>query len=729
MPSGTVARNDRWKVLAICVFLAAIVWAVFGQTRGYEFVNYDDGVYVYDNGHVCERLSWEGVAWAFNHSVNSNWHPLTLLSYMLDYQFYGLRAGGYHLTNVGLHGAAAILLFLVLRQMTAGLWRSAFVATLFAIHPLRVESVAWIAERKDVLSGVLFMLTIAAYVYYARRAWSPVRYGLAVPLFALGLMCKPMLVTLPCVLLLLDYWPLNRWGGWRAAKRLILEKLPLFGLAAASCAVTLFVQTKAIFLARTKAIGSFDQVSLPLRAGNALTSCATYLGQMFWPSDLAVFYPFPAAGRPLGEMILAVVFLFSISACFFVLRKTRPYLLVGWLWYLIMLMPVIGVLQVGLQAHADRYTYLPQIGLYLTLTWAVGDWSARWRNRPLVLGGMMAAVVGALMACARSQTAYWRDSETLWTHTLECTSDNYVACNNLGLVLFQKGRADEATVQFQQALQFNPNYEPALDNLGDLLIQTGKVDEAILLYQKALQIDPNNEASRNNLGSALLRKGRIDEAIDQFKKAVQINPDNAFTRNNLGNALMQKGRTGEAIDQFKKAVQIKPDDAETCYNIGTLSLQSGNLDEAILYYQQTLRIKPDFAEARNNLGNALMQKGRFDEAIGQFEKAVQIKPDYAYAQNNLAWALSTAPQASLRNANQAVAHAQQANQLTGGENPFILRTLAAAYAEAGRYGDAIECAQKAMGLARAAGQTDLMKQINDELKLFAAGLPFRQDSQ
>jgi hypothetical protein len=207
MPSGTVARNDRWKVLAICVFLAAIVWAVFGQTRGYEFVNYDDGVYVYDNGHVCERLSWEGVAWAFNHSVNSNWHPLTLLSYMLDYQFYGLRAGGYHLTNVGLHGAAAILLFLVLRQMTAGLWRSAFVATLFAIHPLRVESVAWIAERKDVLSGVLFMLTIAAYVYYARRAWSPVRYGLAVPLFALGLMCKPMLVTLPCVLLLLDYWP------------------------------------------------------------------------------------------------------------------------------------------------------------------------------------------------------------------------------------------------------------------------------------------------------------------------------------------------------------------------------------------------------------------------------------------------------------------------------------------------------------------------------------------
>jgi hypothetical protein len=374
---GPAGRKDRWLVFGICVFLGAITWLVFGQTLRHDFVNVDDTEYVLKNVEVARGLTSEGAVWAFTHFHVSNWHPLTWISHMLDCQFFGLSPGGHHLTNVLLHMATAICLFLVLRQMTAALWRSAFVAAVFAIHPLRVESVAWVAERKDVLSGLFFVLTIGAYVRYARRP-SRAGYAAVTVLFALGLMCKPMLVTLPFVLLLLDYWPLNRVGNrnfLQVLRRLVLEKLPLFALAAASGLVTLFAQKGVI--------QPFASISFPVRAANAFISYVAYLRQLFWPSNLAALYPFPSGGIVVPG-ILSLILLAGISLGVFVLRRRYPYLVTGWLWYLIMLGPVIGILQVGIQARADRYTYLPQIGLYVLLAWAVADLCVRWRYTRLV---------------------------------------------------------------------------------------------------------------------------------------------------------------------------------------------------------------------------------------------------------------------------------------------------------------------------------------------------------
>jgi tetratricopeptide (TPR) repeat protein len=836
--------SDRWTVPGVCIFLVAIIWVVFGQTLGHDFVNYDDNLYVYENPEVARGLTLKGILWAFTHVHSSNWHPLTWISHMLDCQFYGLNPGGHHLTNILLHTATAILLFLVLRRMTGFLWRSAFVAAVFAIHPLRVESVAWVAERKDVLSGVFFMLTIGAYVRYVEKfkvqnPKSKVYYGLTLLFFALGLMCKPMLVTLPFVLLLLDYWPLGRveGGEWRVTRfgvqvpqlhpeclrgstlnHLLCEKLPLFGLAAASGMVTIFAQTEAI--------QSFKQISLPLRVGNALISCVAYLGQMFWPSDLALLYPFMAKGVGVSEVVLSLVLLAGISTGVFVLRRQRPYLLTGWLWYLIMLVPIIGIVQVGAQARADRYTYLPQIGLYLLLTWAVADLCAGRRHRRVVLGGCATIILGALIFCARTQASYWRNSESLWTHTLACTSNNDVAHNGLGNAFLQKGSVEEAIVHFQKALKINPNYAEAHNNLGNVLLQKGRVDEAIVHYQralaitpdyaeacynlgnallqkdnvdesilqfqkalqirpgyaeahnnlgiallrkgnvdeatvhfqKALEIKPDHAEAHNNLGNALLRKGRVDEAIIHFQKALEIKPDHAEAHFNLGNALLQKGSVDEAMVHYQKALEIKPDHAETHYNLGNALLQKGSVDEAIVHYRKALEIKPDYAEAHNNLGsvlnsqgrfneaivcfqkaleikpgyaeahynlgNALLRKGSMDEAISHYQKALEIKPDYAEAQNNLAQVLATSSRASLRDGNNAVKLAQQANQLTGGGNPIILSTLASAYAEAGRFPEAVETAQRALQLAGTQSNTTLADAIRSQMKLYQAGLPF-----
>jgi tetratricopeptide (TPR) repeat protein len=752
MPSGTLVAgdsfavestsrpaglNDRWTVPGVCLFLVAITFVVFGQTLRHEFVNYDDDVDIYENPEVVRGLTFKGIVWAFTHVYAANWHPLTWISHMLDCQLYGLSPGGHHLTNILLHTATAILLFLVLRRMTGAVWRSAFVAAVFAIHPLRVESVAWVAERKDVLSGVFFMLTIGAYVRYVRHPWSPARYGLVMLLFALGLMCKPMLVTLPFVLLLLDYWPLGRVTGdkWQVTgekkgkpstlnpqpSTLLLEKLPLFGLAVASGVVTLFAQTDTIKL--------FDQISLPLRVDNALVSYVAYLGQMFWPSGLAVLYPFTAGNFGVSRVVLSLVLLAGISAGVFILRRRRPYFLTGWLWYLIMLVPVIGIVQVGSQVRADRYTYLPQIGLYLLLTWAAVELCAGWRHRRVVLGGCAMVILVALIFCARVQTSYWQNSESLWTHTLACTSDNAIVHNNFGNVLFKKGSVDEAIVHYQKALQIEPDYAKAHLNLGNVLLQEGSVDEAITHYQKVLQINPDYVEAHYNLGNALIKKGSVDEAITHFQKALQIKPDYAEAHNNLGNALFKKGSVDEATVHYQKALQITPDCAEAHINLGNILLQKGDVDEAIGHYQKALQITPDCAEAHINLGNALIKKGSMDEAITHFQKALQINPDNTEAQNNLAWVLATASQVSLRNGRQAVELAQQANQLAGGENPIILRTLAAAYAEAGRFSDAQRSAQKAMVLARAAGQSNLVEQLNGELKLYAAGLPFHEESK
>jgi tetratricopeptide (TPR) repeat protein len=760
--SRPAGLDGRWQILGVCVFLATIIWAVFGRTLHYGFVNYDDDLYVYENPEVARGLTSNGILWAFTHVYAANWHPLTWMSLMLDGQFHGLNAGGYHLTNILLHTLAAILLLLVLRQMTGSLWRSAFVAAVFAIHPLRVESVAWVAERKDVLSGVFFMLTLGAYVHYARRSWSAGRYGLVVLLFALGLMSKPMLVTLPFVLLLLDWWPLNRMradaarqpvfrlDGWLIPRRVILEKLPLLGLVAASCAATLFAQTEAV--------ESLEDVSMPLRVANALVSCVAYIGGMFWPSRLAIFYPFPPKVELMREMIPAAILLLFISGGVFVLRKTRPYLLVGWLWYLVMLVPVIGILQVGSQARADRYTYLPQIGLYVLVAWSAAELCAGWRHRRVLLGGCSMAILAALIFCARAQTSYWRSSESLWTHALACTTSNVfaennlgaellqkgavdeaiahlqkasqinpddaLACYNLGNALLRKGNVDEAIAHYQKALQINPDYAHAHYSLGNALFKKGNVGEAISHYQKALQINPDYADAENNLGNALRQKGSVDEAISYYQKALQTNPDSAQAHNNLGIALFQKGGADEAIAHFQKALEIDPDNAEGHYNLGCALLQKGKVDEAIAHLQRAVQINPGYAQAHNNLANALLQKGRVDEAIAHYQKTLQISPDYAEAQINLAQVLATCPQASLRNGKRAVELARRANQLTGDRIPVYLGTLAAAYAEAGRFPEAVETAQRALQLAEAQSNPALADSLRSQMRLYQAGLPF-----
>jgi tetratricopeptide (TPR) repeat protein len=682
VPIGAGRYEQRWRVAAVCLGLAAITFAVFSQTLHHDFIDFDDNVYVGDNPMVAPGLTLQGIVWAFTHVYSCNWHPLTWLSHMLDCQLYGLNPAGHHLTNVLLHTATVIALFLVLRQMTGALWRSAFVAAVFAIHPLRVESVAWVAERKDVLSGLFFMLTIGAYVRYARRPWSAARYGLVVLLFAMGLMCKPMLVTLPVVLLLLDYWPLQRVEP-RKLSGLALEKLPLLALSAAVAVATLLVQNEAI--------QSSESFSPPLRLANALAACKIYLVQMVYPAGLAVFYSFPHNGPSAWEAVFNGTLLAILSAVAWGERRTRPWLLTGWVWYLVMLLPVVGFIQVGKQAHADRYTYLPQIGIYVALTWL----AAEWRVSRGLLGGFMAGVLAVLMVCAWKQTAYWQNSETLWAHALACTTDNYTAHINFGDTLLQKGRVGEAITHGRQAVQLRPDLAQAHNNLGNALRQNGSLDEAIIHFQKALQLKPRYADAHNNLGTALFQKGKADEAVMHFQKALQISPNYAGTHCNLGLAFFLLGRTDEAIAQYQKALQLKP----------------------------------DYEEAHKNLGLAFFRQGRMDEAIAQYQKALELKPGNIEAQKNLAWVLATCPQAGLRNGSKAVKLAEQASQLAGGGNPLILGTLAAAYAEVGRFSEAVETAQRALRLAGAQSNTNLAGQLQAQLKFYQAGSPFHSPEQ
>ena len=443
------SRTTRRTVLAVCCLLALAVAAVFAQTVRHEFINFDDNVYVYDNPPIADGVTAGAIAWSFTSFHASNWHPLTWLSHALDCQLYGPhRPGWHHLTNVVLHAAVAIALFLVLWQMTGNLWPSAFVAAVFAVHPLRVESVAWVAERKDLLSGLFFMLTLGAYLRYVRHPFSWGRYLSVIAVFALGLMAKPMLVTLPFVLLLLDYWPLGRFslrggadilvcqgdGGDSgrqeylphrpALRRLIVEKIPLLALAAASCVVTSLAQHSAII--------PIDFAPVSSRIANALFSYVAYVGQFFYPSGLALFYPYPSAGIPLWKVVGAVAVLVGISAAAVLARRRLPYLFVGWFWYVGMLVPVIGLMQVGLQAMADRYTYLPQIGLCIAVTWGAANVAVRWPYRRWVYGVASLSLVAGLMAGAWRQTSYWNNSKTLWTRTLACTTGNVFAHNNLG---------------------------------------------------------------------------------------------------------------------------------------------------------------------------------------------------------------------------------------------------------------------------------------------------------
>ncbi len=543
----------------ICVALVATVLAVFGQVIHFDFINVDDNLYVYQNPHVASGLTWNGFLWAFTQAHAANWHPLTWLSHMLDCQVHGLNPGGHHLTNVILHAANAVLLFLVLRRMTGDLWPCTVVATLFAIHPLRVESVAWVAERKDVLSGFFFMLTLWCYARYAEApSWK--RYGLVALCFVAGLMAKPMLVTLPFVLLLLDYWPLRRLPAV-PSRKLVAEKIPLLVLATASALLALWAQAQ---------MNTFVTVSkLPLtgRLTNAAVSFVVYLGQLFFPHQLAACYPHPFAGRPALTIAGAVAAIALITVTALLARRRFAYLPVGWFWYLGMLVPVIGLIQVGEQAHADRYTYLPQIGLYLALAWGLADVARRWpQTRPMLTAG---AIVGLLVLgfCAWRQTSYWRNAEVLWQRTLAGTPPNWAVETFLGDYLSDRGRVDEAIVHYQRARELSPDTAAVRFNLGYALYHKSALPEAQQELEAALRLNPELTDARVGLGVVLYAQGKIEPAVQQYQQALSRNPTNSAALSNLGVALEGLGRMEEAISLYRRALEIQPARADIQRNL------------------------------------------------------------------------------------------------------------------------------------------------------------------
>src|SRR5437870_10677612 len=670
-------RNDRLIASVVCILLAGIVWIAFGQTLHHDFVNYADGPYVYDNPSIISGLTPGNIQWAFTHVHAANWHPLTTISHMLDCQLYGLQPWGHHLTNILLHAAAAILLFLALWRLTDNIWPSAFVAALFAIHPAHVESVAWVAERKDVLSAVFFILTLWAYARYARSdrfSWR--RYTTVLVLFALGLMCKPTLVTLPFVLLLLDCWPLGRvqnsdFRGQRSAVaapvrgapqrrtagwlHLIVEKIPLFVLSAASCVATILAQKEAF--APTRAI------PLQERVANAVVAYVEYLGQAIYPAHLAVLYPYPEGSLSVAQAIVALVFLLIVSVIFFVWRKAYPFAVTGWFWFVGMLVPMIGIVQVGSQPRADRYTYLPEIGLYIVATWGAMELFKRWQHKREVFAVAL-LIIGAFVTRSYFQTSYWRNSETLWRHTVDITSRNYIAHNNLAGTLLDRGQLGEAIAHYTEALEIKPDVAQVQSNLGNALVREGQVEEAIVHLQKALKIDPAYAEAYNHMGAALMKKGQAAEAVGYYQKAVQVNSSYADGYNNLGVAFLRNGQVDEAIAQYKKAVAINPGSAEMQSNLGNALARKGNWADAIECYQAALSTERDSVKAakvRNNLGAALEKLGKSDEALEQFSQALQINGNYPEAHCNLGRML-----AQRGRRDEAVAHLREALRLKPG---------------------------------------------------------------
>jgi tetratricopeptide (TPR) repeat protein len=637
--TSTKAAPSRIAPILVIGGLSLLVLLVFWQVGGHSFVNYDDSSYVYENPHVRGGLSKEGVSWAFTTFAAANWHPLTWISHMTDAQLFGLDAGWHHRVNVLFHLANTALLFLVLWRMTGGLWRSAFVAALFAVHPLHVESVAWVAERKDVLSTLFWLLTMGAYLGYVRRP-SVWRYILVFVFLALGLMCKPMLATLPFVLLLLDGWPLGRMSRegspvseqWRISVpmvfRRIWEKTPLLGLSAISCVITYVAQSQG------RTVASLGKISVGPRLSNALMSYAIYLEKAVWPSSLAVFYPHPAtigAGIPAWKIGGAVLLLAGISFLALRERHRRPYLAVGWLWYLGTLVPVIGLVQVGAAAHSDRYTYVPIIGVFLAVAWGVPNLLPMRRWRQWVLGVAAGAVLAALTVAAWFQVGYWRDNVTLYSRALSVTEGNWLALSNLGAAYGNRGEPLEARRYFLEALRIRPDYAEAWYGLGLASGKLGQKQEAIGYYREALRFKADYTLAWYALGLTQVGLGLIQEAAESFAEAVRIDPDHLDAWYNLGVVDARLGRNEEAIACFRETVRIRPKYASAWYNMALAQARLGRIQEAAGNFAEAVRIDPDHGNAWFNRGVAEAKLGRTQEAVACFRETVRVKPDFAEA--------------------------------------------------------------------------------------------------
>ena len=624
------AQTKNRCTVAICLALALITFVLYWPVRHNGFTNFDDNGYITDNPHVYTGLNLSNVVWAFTHIHAGYWIPITWMSHMLDCQMFGLDAGPSHIVSVLIHIATTILIFLWLLQLTGAVWRCAFVAALFAWHPLHVESVAWACERKDVLSAFFWMLTLIAYTQYARAlassniARATLHYGLALIWFACGMMSKPMVVTLPCVLLLLDFWPLDRFAPWgpkfniQNIAKLVLEKIPFFAISAIGSIIGFWTQ---------KSAGAVSPDTLSSRVANALGSYIRYISKFFWPSDLSVFYPFPEHGV-IAMAIAGAILLLACSIAFIVLSRQWPYLFVGWFWYLGTFVPVIGLIQSGSQSMADRFIYIPGIGLSIVITWGIADFCAsrQWKRFPAVASIVSLA---ACIAITSIQIKYWRSSITLFRHALDVTTDNYVADACLGQALDVEGRDREALKYCQDAVRINPDYPPGQFFLGVVLWKDGDINGAFKRLNAAALAAPRDSGFLYNLGKFLLEHGYPDKAAVRFQAAVD-DPDFSElpeAHNALGKAFLEQGKLQQATDQLSRAVQLEPSNPQFHYDLGTVLLTDSRPNDAINEFSKAIALKPDFVSAQQNLAIALAGQNRFPEAIAHFTKVEQLQPN------------------------------------------------------------------------------------------------------
>jgi tetratricopeptide (TPR) repeat protein len=630
------------KTFIISILLIGMTLLVYCRVVHFEFISLDDSIYVFNNHDLQGTSVPKKIIWALTTIHAAFWHPLTWFSYILDFEFYGLNPGGYHLTNLLFHLASTVLLFFFFEKMTRRLYPSALVAALFALHPLHVESVAWIAERKDVLSAFFWMLTMGAYIRYVEQPiWS--RYGLVFLSFLGGLMAKPMVVTLPLVLLLLDYWPLGRLDFFKREERqgrtpsrirlkpkgipaIIIEKIPFFLLSLVFAGLSYYAQQN---------IGALNQsIPLPTRMANSLFSYWSYLAKMVWPLHLSVFYPYPATQS--FWQILGVGFILSLVSGLAVWKyKTYPYLIVGWLWYVITLIPVIGLVQVGIHSLADRYTYLPLIGPFIILSWGMADLSAKWPYRKRVLS--LSAGVGLLllMILSWTQVSYWRNSKALFQQAIAATPGNFKAHDLLGFALMEQGQLFQALVQFREAIRINPNYGSAYNNLGVALEKKGDWPGAMVQYRIATGLAGGAAEAHYNLGILLIGQGKLEEAQSHFQAAIRNKKDYGEAYNNWGLILQRQGKTKEAIEAFGQAIQKKPRLVEAYYNLGTVLASVGQLELAEKHLQGALAVQPRYVKALNNLGLIQAAQGKTPQAINSWQRALEIDPRFQDAAQNL----------------------------------------------------------------------------------------------
>lgn len=683
-------------LILISAALAVLTLLAFEPVRHNGFVDFDDYSYIVENPAIQNGLTPASIRWAFTAGYAANWHPLTWLSHMVDIEWFGLSPLGHHLHNVLLHTAAAVLLFWVLCRMTGAVWPSAFAALVFAIHPLRVESVGWAAERKDVLSAVFWMLTVAAYVSYSKKGGG-LRYLAAIFCFALGLMAKPMLVTLPLVLLLLDFWPLERTKE-RPLSKLIIEKLPFFALALFSCVITWYVQQGG------GAVSALESLPLSWRIANALTGYTAYLYKTVWPADLAVLYPYPLRLGPLWKPIASLCLLAACSGAALYNRKKHPYLVSGWFWYIITLVPVIGLVQVGFQTIADRYTYIPSIGLYILFAWGAERLCFAWPHRKIVLWTLGGLVAAALIFGTRQQVKYWKDSLTLFNRALAVTEDNYVIHCRLAQRLYEQNPDDPvAEDHIRKAVRIHPDFAEANNNMAAILMKSGQYKQAVEHLQRALRQEPEYAEAHLNMASILARDKQFDAAIKHVQKAQEAHT--ASSHFGAAALLESMGKYEEAIEVYERAAYLNPSDFTTLAHLGILKARMGQTDDAVDCFRRSLEHNPDYAR--------IMRDDNSD---------ANVSAELLSAMNNLAWILATSPEQ--RKADEAVLLAEKACQLTDFGRFNLLDTLAAAYAADGQFAEAAVTAQKAIDLASAAGQTDAANRIAQRLQRYRAGDPF-----